>query len=194
MQLERQITQLKDPSPLVRLEAISAISGAGKCAVEPLLAVLSDLALPPHARAGAVKALGAVGDGSCRLPLEKALSGDDIVVRIPAAMALARLKCQDSVPVLLGALCHESIIMRKYAEDAIVSLIRSCKTPERLETLKGFVGETIDKDGPSKALSRLSREIRCASRKLMATDTSGLAAPAAAAKKAAASLIQSKVC
>jgi HEAT repeat protein len=196
MQLEKHINQLKDPSPLVRLEAICAISRAGKGAVEPLLAVLSDPALPPYTRAGAAKALGAIGDHRSRLPLEKALSEDDIVVRIPAAMALARMKSKSSVPALLGALGHESGIMRKYAEDAVVSIIRSCKTPENIETVKGFIGESIDQKGPSKALSRLSREISYVSRRLMGIDTSGLTANAPQHKKVAASTspIHSKVC
>ncbi len=193
MQLEQRISQLKDQSPLVRLEAIAALSKSGNGAQGPMLELLSDMSLPPYSRAGAAKVLGAIGDGSCRLQLERALSEDDIVVRIPAAMALARLKSHDSLPALLRALDHESQIMRKYAEDAAVSVIRSCKAPEKLETLKGYVGQKADEAGPSKALSRLSREIRIAARKLMAADVSGLSVPAA---KPAAAIIpaHSKVC
>ncbi len=185
MELEKHLAQLKDPSPLVRQDALKAINGTGVAAVGPLLGLLTDMSLPPYTRAGAVKALGALGDGSCRQALEKALYSDDIVVQIPAAMALAKLKCQKSVPALLGALKHESGIMRKYAEDAIVSLVRSCKTPESLMSVRGYIGETVDKEGPSKALSRLSREIGYATKRLSAADTTGLAVHGSGAKKAA---------
>ncbi len=185
MELEKNLAQLKDPSPLSRQDALKAIIGSGGAAKEPLLGLLADASLPAYARAGAVKALGAVGDKSCRSALEKALDSDDIVVQIPAAMALAKLKCQESVPALLGALKHESGIMRKYAEDAIVSLVRSCKTPESLMSVRGFIGETMDKEGPSKALSRLLREIGYAAKRLSASDTTGLAVNGSGAKKAA---------
>jgi len=88
------MTELKDPSPLVRVQAGLALAELGPAARESESALVAALQDPdPEVRYAAVVALGATGaDGKAAIDgLARALQDESWFVRFPATQALAKL-------------------------------------------------------------------------------------------------------
>lgn len=174
MEINLHLEALKDPKPQARIEAVAALSAAGQSAVAPLSGMVVDQSLPAHARACAVKALGAIKGKDALQAILPALGDPDIVVKIPAAMALGKMKAHGAAGALAGLLGDESTLVRKYATEALCSIIDSCASPEKLMSLKGAISVSApNPKAAAEALAVLGR-ISSKAESLMAKDCSGL--------------------
>ncbi|MEW6722165.1 MAG: HEAT repeat domain-containing protein [Candidatus Micrarchaeota archaeon] len=147
MDFTAHLESLKDEKPQARIDAVKALAGIGQPAVGSLCEMAAEASLPAHARACAVKALGAIGGAEAAEALIKALGDGEVVVRIPAAMHLGALKEKKAAPNLAQMLGDWSSIARGCAADSLCSLAEACASADELMAMRGTVAAFAPKDG-----------------------------------------------
>ena len=91
--VDAMLEELKHPSYVVRRRAAESLGGfKERRVVEPLIAILENMAEMKSVRAAAVVSLGALKDERASAPLLTALSDENAEIRLKAAAALGNLK------------------------------------------------------------------------------------------------------
>jgi HEAT repeat protein len=100
--LQKLVADLDDPDDAVRVSAAIALGESGTAAAPLLRTALKSG--PPPVRAGAARALGALGDEQSVPDLLAALQDSEPYVRATAALSLGEIGSEEAVEPLLGLL------------------------------------------------------------------------------------------
>ncbi|MBZ0297300.1 MAG: HEAT repeat domain-containing protein [Anaerolineae bacterium] len=157
------ITALEADDRRIHTLVVDNLVRIGQAAVEPLLMVLDDA--NPNVRAGAVCALGKLGDPQALGSLVFRLRNDpDPEVRKNAVWAL-HMGQQQAVPVLIEALADEDewvrfgavIVLSKLGQMAVTPLIEELHNPDPL--IRANAAETLGRIGDRDAADSLVRTL-----------------------------------